>query len=158
MGYKKLPPLIRQRTDYTCWAATMSAWLAVTPGRVKLTQDELIQNYSTLTDENGALPPQNYREMAYDQAMTVDFLPKGEVTEEYIEKMIADKGHLILIFNSPDKANGSHAVIVYGIGYPTGGSKQLAIMDPWRGIGYRNRPLWYFLMNNIEVGIGYRED
>ncbi len=151
--YRSLPPHVKQHQTWTCWAAAMQSWLAVTPFRKRASQDELIEEYATWP--NGGLDPvapggRNFSTLADDFSVQFAVMAGSRLTLEFIESKLKI-GHVLLVFNlSPGVA---HTNVVYGIGTPTGNEKLLSVMDPdvfgkesldpLTGL-YRNRPLSYY--------------
>jgi hypothetical protein len=66
---KRLPQLISQDSE-NCWAAALASWLDCTPGRKKLSMDQLVGRYATNLDD-ASITPQDLA------ALLADRLPAG---------------------------------------------------------------------------------
>jgi hypothetical protein len=143
--YSALPKLVTQLEPESCWAAAMEAWLDIVPGRAKLTQDELIATYASNV-RTGALDTACRRptpdrtcfpRMAADVGLEHSDVRVSRVTKNFlIEKL--QKGPVLAMYNVTPTF--SHAVVIYGVGRPTGQDVMVSYMDPTDG-SYRNREL-----------------
>jgi Papain-like cysteine protease AvrRpt2 len=151
--YRDLPPYVRQNAAWTCWAAGLQSWLAITPNRRKASQEELVAEYAT--HENGGLDPisdgatanRDFETLAEDFSIEYAVMAGSDLTAEFIDQKL-QRGHVLLIFNSVPGV--AHTNVVYGVGFPTGREKLISVMDPSEtglepqtGL-YRNRPITFY--------------
>lgn len=125
---------------WTCWAAALEAWLAVTPGRKKWLQVDLVGAYAT--DDNGGLDPKSgWPNIADDFKMDYEVVAGSDLDAQYFVSKLRNHGHVLVGYNL---AKGiAHVEVVYGAGYPDGKNFRIAVMDP-DGARFRNRPITYF--------------
>jgi len=151
--YRTVPPAVLQdHAKSECWAAALWAWLQVTPGRPKMSKQELLDKYSDMEDDGlseQTLTTQIVRDfgMGWWASRTksvgyIDLLPSHLIGR-------LQRSHLYFIYKSG--VQSSHALCVYGVGsrYQSGdiakGNKEPTIssMDPWYGRAY-HRPFKQF--------------
>jgi hypothetical protein len=114
----------------------MESWLSATKGRKPQTQEELVRAYGN-PDKDGELDEWSFETPADHFGMDYDKMKDGALTVDYLNAKLK-KGHVLLFYKVG--AGVAHAVVVYGVGYPTGEAAMVSVMDPWTG-GYRNIPL-----------------
>jgi hypothetical protein len=147
--YKRLPKIVGQITTMTCWAAGLESWLDVTPFRVKTSQKDLIDAYSSR--EDGGLEPiasspdmdktRTFKQITEDFSIDFVVVRGQDLTAETIDEKLKN-GHVMLIFNVAPHV--SHTNVVYGVGCPTGKDKLISVMDPSGGGFHTNRPISFY--------------
>ena len=162
--YRGVPLGVRQDHNKSeCWAAALSAWLQVTPGRPKFSKKELVDKYADLEDDGlseQALTTQIVQNFGMGwwasrtkSAGYVDLLPSHLIGR-------LKRSHLYLIYKSG--VQSSHALCVYGVGSRyqaegiAKGNKEPAIssMDPWYGMAY-HRPFSQFYGRPLFIAWAY---
>ncbi len=141
MGYyRRLPPVVRQHRAWSCWAAALDSWTSVTRGRTRQNQDDLISAYAT-GDDGSLDPTTGFPPIASDLGLDYRVVRGSSLTSSYVEEHLRNYGHLVIAYNRPD--GSSHAVVIYGVGRPTGQDLMISMMDP-NGGHYRNRTVAWF--------------
>ena len=162
--YLKLPRYVKQTMTNSCWAAGMESWLEQVPYGAKRTQAELIAEYATQADgglvaiaSNGS--GRDFESLASDFSIEYAVLRGSTLTLDYIDDKLR-YGHVIVAYNMGP--NSSHANVVYGVGYPTGGQRMVSVMDPnvttshsSTGL-YRNRVLSFYSSRTFLI-VGWPE-
>lgn len=156
--YKKLPKLVGQSTNWSCWAAALESWLDVTPYRSKQSQQTLIDAYAT--HEDGGLDPlssgetadRDFESLAGDLSIAYTVVKGSALTLDFIDEKLKTS-HVLLMYNlAPGVA---HANVIYGIGMPNGKEMLISVMEPSPGI-YVNRPL-NFYSGRSAIIVGWAE-
>ncbi len=143
--YRKLPALVVQETNKSCWAAVLESWLGVLPGRNwRPKQSELMEQYPDLTFPDGSIKPKEFvAQLTPIAGMSCEWI--SSLTAEYLAGKLKSNGHLVIGYHDTSRGvSGGHVVVCYGVGRPTGGGQMVSVMDPSKGEGYRNRTLDYF--------------
>ena len=150
--YKALPPMVAQIEPWTCWAAAMDSWSHIRPG-AQYTQEELIDLYGDKGPiKTGSLnPEQDFPIVASQLGINFEVLKGINLKAAFVADMLRKFGHVLFIFNQDSEV--SHTVVVYGIGYPSGTTLQISMMDPSAGGSYVNKPFEEFkAINALIVG------
>lgn len=136
--YRRLPPLVAQTMSDSCWAASLESWTRVMSGRAPQRQQDLIDAYAN-ADNGGLDPTTGIPPLADDIGLSYEVVVGSDVTDEYLADKLRSSGHLILVYNTG--GGFSHAVVVYGVGRPSGGALNASVMNPEHGGRYLNVPL-----------------
>jgi hypothetical protein len=146
IGYLALPPHVEQMDAHSCWAASMESWLAASPGRTRVFQEEL---YLRMYDVPGALAPDGMLTIKGAKALGDMFKMKGKafpknnlkkLTGKFLMDRLVKSGYLYMAFyyyNLP-----GHAVVVYGmVNDSESGNELILAMDPLDTSAYTNYAL-----------------
>lgn len=128
--YQKLPPIVRQSLPDSCWAAALESWLVVNPDHGNGTQEELIKAYSTRSD--GGIEESDFDEARALYGIDEEKKESSRVNASFLANKLRSFGHVLTIY----RASGTfwHTHLVYGVGYPNGGTDPLiSLMDPGSG-------------------------
>lgn len=111
------PPDVRQNYDHTCWAAVMEAFCAVSPGRPKLDQEKIFEQYKKTALPDESMSRQGLRTLLSDVRWglgVVDVTTDGFMASpEFIyQKLTA--GHVVLGYWEA-KITGWHVGLAYGL-------------------------------------------
>lgn len=145
--YKTLPKLVVQETNTSCWAAVLESWLGILPGRSwRPKQSELMDMYPDLTFADGSIKPKEFvDQIAPQTGMSAIWVSASDFTFEFLAGKLKDDGHLIIGYKESSRSRqGGHVVVCYGVGRPDGKNQRVSVMDPSKGIGFRNRELSFF--------------
>ena len=147
MARKTLPPpkTVAQGDGYKCWAAALESWLSVTPGRLRWTQDQLLEKRGHFTDPerknlypsafNGdAINADIFKGMLQDPILDLKMLCKEVSVTERVEGgdiywLLRDQGYIYIVYTVAKDGDVRHANVIYEVdseGY-------VNVMDPMRG-------------------------
>lgn len=145
--YKILPKLVVQETNKSCWAAVLESWLGILPGRNwRPKQSELMDMYPDLTFPDGSIIPSQFVAQVAPQAgMACSWIDSSGLTASYLAGKLQTEGHLVIGYLDTSRSvRGGHIVVCYGVGRPNGKDQKIAVMDPSKDAGFKNRDLNYF--------------
>ncbi|HQU82093.1 MAG TPA: papain-like cysteine protease family protein [Pyrinomonadaceae bacterium] len=145
--YKSLPKNVVQETNKSCWAAVLESWLGILPGRSwRPKQSELMDMYPDLTFSDGSIKPKEFvAQIAPQTGMSCSWIDASTLTASYLADKLQTEGHLIIGYlDSSRSVRGGHVVVCYGVGRPDGKNQKVAVMDPSKDAGFKNRDLSYF--------------
>lgn len=159
--YKALPKQVIQETNKSCWAAVLESWLGILPNRSwRPKQTELMEMYPDLTFPDGSIIPSEFVAQVAPQAgMSCSWIDPSTFTATYLAEKLKNEGHLVIGYNDTSRSvRGGHVVVCYGIGRPDGKNQRVAVMDPSKDAGFKNRALEYFKplssqSNKILIGV-----
>ncbi|OAI40119.1 hypothetical protein AYO40_05135 [Planctomycetaceae bacterium SCGC AG-212-D15] len=146
---RALPPgKLQDRSKSQCWAAALWSWLQVTPGRTKMSVEQLVKSYSNMDD--GGVSEQQLKDVVFPEFGMSSFGDSG--VEKTINSIWVDKklalGHVLLIYKSGYIS--SHTHVVYGVKEPGDATAKFCVMDPWWGYykeyarsEYDNKPVLF---------------
>ena len=154
------PPVVEQHISWKCWAASLESWLTATPGRRRVSKDELADTKYleyTVRDgkKDGALKPDKYRHVMSGERIDLQWRAPSDVellSPDSLAMKLVTKGYLYVPFQSTD-LDATHVVVVFGIGTNGNGVTELQVMDPMHGV--RPMPLSE-LQGKAYVGVGVR--
>ena len=161
--YRAVPaPILQNKAKSECWAAALSAWLQVTPGRPKLSKQQLIDKYADLEDD-GLSEPALTGNVVRDFGMgwwAKKSAGYGDLLPSSLIGKLLGHGHLYLIYKSGFQS--SHALCVYGVGSryqneevaKSNKEPTISSMDPWYGRPY-HRPFHWFYQRPLFIGWPY---
>jgi Domain of unknown function (DUF4157) len=147
----RVPPTVKQ-PGLTCWAGSLSAWLAAM-GLEKKTVVDLVFEYTPrtacLADDN-SLPPENAEGVFAEWGVGfVHFHGPAEppirpalLTANTVRTRLKAHGHLLLV-EGPGRVGLDHVSVIYGTGIDDKGRPDpnfISVMDPLEGT-YRNRSI-----------------
>lgn len=145
--YKSLPKQVIQETNKSCWAAVLESWLGILPNRKwRPKQTELMEMYPDLTFPDGSIIPSEFVAQVAPQAgMSCSWIDSSTLTASYLADKLHAEGHLVIGYNDTSRSvRGGHVVVCYGVGRPNGKDQLVAVMDPSKDAGYKNRAISYF--------------
>lgn len=113
----KTPPDVRQNYDHTCWAAVMEAFCSVSPGRPKLDQEQIYDQYKKVALPDESMDRKGMHTLLKDvrwglHVADVDAAGFTSSPEVIYQKLTA--GHVVLGYWE-DKIGGWHVGLAYGL-------------------------------------------
>jgi hypothetical protein len=140
------PPLVRQTSNFTCWAAALESWAAVCRPAAAMRQEDLIASHPEWQHAGGALKLDGLHALARAFHMTSEIVTGRELTPEYFAFRLG-AGLLYLVYRPTPGPVDGHIVVAYACG-PAG----VDLMDPVEG--YITRP-WEFLASRVWAFAGW---
>jgi len=152
--YLPRPPLVRQSTPHTCWAAALASWLQATTGKQTTEEDMYLKfsntdwNGQRMLDDDNQLRPWAFPGVANEFKMQIERVYRYiDLELDWILKKLNQRKYLYAIYPKPGR-NGMHAVVIYGMGdvithKPSEeGHPQICMMDPADGLVARPLAYW----------------
>jgi len=149
------PRKVRQRTNWTCWAAAMESFLAAGTRGPKWTQMYLADKYGI--EDRGELPPlpqdgyerqRSAQGLYWDVGVQYEGLTGASFTFPYIRKKLQEHKYVLLTYNAGHTADGkqySHVVVAYACRkQPEPYGETVTVMDPNEGGNYDTWPISHF--------------
>ena len=131
---RRLPPMVAQTLEDSCWAAALESWSRVDPKIRDVRQQDLIDQYGE-TDNGGITPVTQIPLIAQD----LDLMYGGfeaDSLEGYVRQHLPS-GHLFCAYT---RGTFTHAVVIYRLS----DRRNVSYMDPDGGHD-RWKPLDWFL-------------
>lgn len=143
------PPIVVQGEGYKCWAAALSSWLAVTPGRRKREMEWLLrysrkfrspfekdkEKSQQLPDEaiNTAMFVEMVKDVELDLRMEYEELPAGRILadDHLYQRMAWHGGYLIVVYTPTGQGRNMtrHANVIFG----ASDDGSVTVMEPQLG-------------------------
>ncbi len=140
------PPLVRQRENFTCWAAALESWIgACYPGGA-VSQQDLAAAFAAWQRHDGSLMHDGLNAIARAYAMAHETTTGRELTAPFLASRL-ERGPLFLVYRPTPGPVDGHIVVLYACG-----PAAVDIMDPLDG--YIARP-WEFLQSRIWAFVGW---
>jgi len=124
--FRRVVPPIKQSAAWTCWAAALSWWTQVVPGRTVQSQQGLIDAYATDSDSGSLDAVTGWPPLANDLGLAYQVVAGSDLDPGQLESQLRDKGYIVLAYRRG--ANDSHAVVIYGVS-----DQNINVMDPELG-------------------------
>ena len=132
---KKPPPLVKQITQYSCWAAALQSWLEVAevPGRPHITQEQITAQHQDETRSGFDIPQLRQLLAAWGMDTTLVYFEDFDTV--HIKDALTKRGPLYV--GTRIQFSYWHAVVLFDVQEPTPGSKDLQprfwVMNPGTG-------------------------
>jgi hypothetical protein len=113
----KTPPDVRQNYDHTCWAAVMEAFCNVSPGRPKLDQEQIYDQFKKVALPDESMDRSGMRRLLGDVrwgiAVTEPAADVFTAGPDFLSQKLGS-GHVVLGYWE-QKIGGWHVGLAYGI-------------------------------------------
>jgi hypothetical protein len=149
------PRKVRQRTNWTCWAAATESFLAAGTRGPKWSQIYMADQYGI--EDRGELPPlpkdgyeprRCLRELYWDLGIQYDGITGANFTFDYIHKKLQEHQYILLTYHAGHTAAGqeyAHVVVAYACRKePAPYGETVSVMDPNEGGNYDTWPVTHF--------------
>lgn len=127
------PPLVRQSTNMTCWAASFVAWCrasGISEGSGAASESAIVNNIAPMrgtVGSDGGATEGGIITVARYGFMNIRTVRGASLTAEFFERTLRQQGHIYLAYRPlAPGIPGGHVVVVYGIN----DRQQLLVMDP----------------------------
>ncbi len=136
------PPDVRQDYGDTCWAAVMEAFCQAAPGRPKVTQSEIVEQFEGLcvSDRDGTMTRRGLHVIFRDLRFGLDPVEVAPgAFSDVLMKQKLGRGHVLLGYWER-QLPGWHVGLAYGLS-----GQQLSYLNPdYRNGGLIENPIAYF--------------
>ena len=130
------PPLVRQTSNMSCWAAALVSWLGVCCPRARLDETAIADAFRRWQTPDGRIELPGLQAIAEAFTMGADEVPGANLTPEYLAAKLRF-GHLYLTYTPGPAPDIGHTVVVYTVGPVV-----VDLMDPF--VGYTSQPFAFF--------------
>ena len=131
---RRMPPIVAQTLEDSCWAAVLESWSRVDPQIPDLRQDALVRRWGE-GPTGGITPVRKIPAIAETYGLAWGGFPSSAL-EGYLRQHLP-RSH---VFCAYTRGTFTHAVLIYLLS----GRRNISYMDPDDG-HYRWRPLSWFL-------------